>query len=565
MIEQQQTAWWRGGLILALLLAFGLMIALPLGLLPLDIALQDQDRVGLLRGLLADPSLRHAVSRTLGVAVLACAVASVVAVPLALLATRSATPTRWLIGALGVLPLIMPAFLTAALARHLGIVFDPSTLADPVGESGPAGNAAVLIIVFAMHYFPVILFSLIASLAKIDRSLEESARNLGAGTPVVWRRVILPLAAPGYLMGVVLVLLRILEDAATPLVLGVDDMLAPQLLLRLGQADPSDPQLRIIAVVLLLVSALFAALAWSALLPCAPETPIYHGQPARWPAGTANTLLPIVPLLALAVIALLPIAWLTLLALGIHWPATLPPGGIPSGDLPGMFHDQLPGLGTSIGYVGLSGALTGVVCWAFAAADAARGLLARVARFLSTAMFAVPGVVLALAYLNLAERFGQPLADTPGQAWLALALVVALKQAPLAHRLISWRIRELHPGGFEAAHQLGATRTVRLLRVTLPALAGALGALFLLGAAAGLVELSAALLLIRDPAAPYAVVLFNGIRSGSDPALWAVQGMALVTAVGLAVAAAAALIRGRSTVQQSFSHGGQSAETRHEG
>ncbi len=549
MIEQQQTVWWRGGLTMALLLAFGLLIVLPLGLLALDIMPQDQDRVGMLRGLLADPSLRETVLRTLSVALLACAAASLLAVPLALLATRSAKPIRWLIGALGVLPLIMPAFLTAALARHLGIVVEVSTLADAAGESGRAGNAAVLIMVFAVHYFPVILFSLVAGLAKIDRSLEETARNLGAGTPALWRRVILPLAAPGYLMGVALVLLRILEDAATPLVLGIEDMLAPQLLIHLRQADPSDPQLRIIAILLLLVSALFAAMAWSTLLPRATQTRFGRVEPARWRSRAASTLLPVVPLLALAVIALLPMAWLALLAIGAHWPGTAPPGYAALGGLPGLLRDQLPGLGTSVGYVGLSGALTGLVCWAFGAADAARGLLARVARFLSTAMFAVPGVVLALAYMNLAERFGRPLDDAPGHAWLALALLVAFKQAPLAHRLISWRIRELRPDGFEAADQLGSARTARLLRMTLPALAGVLSALFLLGAVAGLVELSAALLLIRDPAAPYAVVLFNGIQSGSDSAVWAAQGMALVATVGLAVAAAAALIKGRSLFQ----------------
>ena len=298
---------------------------------------------------------------------------------------------------------------------------------------------------------------------------------------------------------------------------------------------------------MLLVSALFVALAWSALRPRAVETRICHPpQPARWRSAVASTLLPIVPLLALAVIALLPVVWLTLLGLGVNGPGTLPPGDGPLGDLAGVFHDQLPGLGTSVAYVGLSGALTGLVCWAFGAASAIPGWPARVAHSLSTAMFAVPGVVLALAYLNLAARFGQPLGDTPGQAWLALALVVALKQAPLAHRLLSWRVRELRPGGFETAYQPGATRTLRWLRVTLPALAGALGALFLLGAVAGLVELSAALLLVRDPAAPYTVVLFNAIQSGSDPAFWAAQGTALVMAVGLAVAAAAALFGGRS-------------------
>jgi iron(III) transport system permease protein len=564
MIEQQQTAWWRGPLTLILLLITCLLVFLPLALLPVDIALQGEDPLRTLRGLLTDPSLRAAVLRTVGIALLACAAASLFGVPLAFLAMRSAAPTRWLIGSLGVLPLIMPAFLTAALARHFCALLDASTVAGAIADPCTAGSGAMLIVVFVVHYFPIILFSLIAGLAKIDRSLEETARNLGATTPVVWRRVILPLATPSYLLGAALVILRIIEDAATPLVLGIDDMLAPQLLLHFEQSGPSDAPLRVAGLVLLLISALFTTLAWSALLPSQADTQWHRGPPARWQSAAAKVLVPIAPLLALTVIALLPLTWLALLALGIQWPGTPTPGSAQAQDLADLFREQLPGLRTSVGFLLVTGAFTLVVCWAFAAADAAQGWLARVARFLSTAMFAVPGVVLALAYLHLAERLGRPLADAPGHAWAALVLVVAFKQVPIAHRLISWRITEFRAGGLEAARQLGARGTTRLLRVTLPALAGSLGAVVLLGAVAGLVELSAALLLIRDPAAPYALVLFNGVQSDSDPAVWAAQGLALVAAIGLAVAAAAAMIGRHGVALPPFSDGSQPAERHHE-
>jgi hypothetical protein len=58
---------------------------------------------------------------------------------------------------------------------------------------------------------------------------------------------------------------------------------------------------------------------------------------------------------------------------------------------------------------------------------------------------------------------------------------------------------------------------------------------------AGLVELSAALALIRDPGTPYVRVLFDAIQSGAAPAAWAAPGLALVLTIALAGAAAAAL------------------------
>ena len=65
-----------------------------------------------------------------------------------------------------------------------------------------------VIFVESIHYFPFILINLITSLNNIDRTMEESAQNLGAKGFGLFRRIVLPLSMPGYVAGASLVFLK---------------------------------------------------------------------------------------------------------------------------------------------------------------------------------------------------------------------------------------------------------------------------------------------------------------------------------------------------------------------
>ena len=58
-----------------------------------------------------------------------------------------------------------------------------------------------VVFVQAVHYFPFILINLSAALRNIDRSMEEAAQNLGCSGFRLFRRVVFPLALPGYVAG----------------------------------------------------------------------------------------------------------------------------------------------------------------------------------------------------------------------------------------------------------------------------------------------------------------------------------------------------------------------------
>src|SRR5207248_2714233 len=92
-----------------------------------------------------------------------------------------------------------------------------------------------VVLVETLHLFPMITLNVVDALGKIDPSLEEAAQSVGARG---WRRfwtITLPLTTPGYVAGALLVFIWTFSDFATPLILGVQDLLAAQAYLNIVQ------------------------------------------------------------------------------------------------------------------------------------------------------------------------------------------------------------------------------------------------------------------------------------------------------------------------------------------
>src|SRR5438034_1898732 len=85
-----------------------------------------------------------------------------------------------------------------------------------------------VLLVETLHLFPMITLNVVDALGKIDPALEEAAESVGA--PGWWKlaTITLPLTTPGYVAGALLVFIWTFSDFATPLVLGVHDLLAAQ-------------------------------------------------------------------------------------------------------------------------------------------------------------------------------------------------------------------------------------------------------------------------------------------------------------------------------------------------
>ena len=122
-----------------------------------------------------------------------------------------------------------------------------------------------------------------------------------------------------------------------------------------------------------------------------------------------------------------------------------------------------------------------------------------------TAAMALPGIVLAAAYVQMYN-----LSVTPwygGSALLAMAYVALA--LPAATRLLQGPVAQLHGSLGEAARVHGLSRLQALARVEWPLLAPALGAAWLMAALHVAFELPASQLLYPAGHAPLAVALLN--------------------------------------------------------
>ncbi len=92
-----------------------------------------------------------------------------------------------------------------------------------------------VLLVETLHLFPLMTLSIVDALGKIDLSLDEAAESVGSrGLRKFWD-ITFPLTTPGYVSGALLVFIWTFADFATPLVVGIDDLLASQAYLNIVQ------------------------------------------------------------------------------------------------------------------------------------------------------------------------------------------------------------------------------------------------------------------------------------------------------------------------------------------
>ena len=203
---------------------------------------------------LAAPAIRQALTLSLVTATLATIVCLLVGVPLGWLLARVAFRGRKLVRALVVVPLVLPPVvggvaLLLAYGRR-GVV--GSGLAE-IGITLPFTTAGV-VVAEAFVALPFLVIAVEGALRGADERFEEAAATLGAGRWTAFRRVTLPLIAPGVAAGAVLCWARALgEFGATITFAGSFPGTTRTMPLAVYLALETDPQAAIVLSLVLLV------------------------------------------------------------------------------------------------------------------------------------------------------------------------------------------------------------------------------------------------------------------------------------------------------------------------
>jgi len=522
-MKHDRLSKWRESLLpLGLLIALLCLAAFPVAIVVDELLAGGDITAKALRGELLDPALIDSLLRTLALALLACAAASVVALPLALQAARTGTTTRTLIQVFGLLPLAMPPFLSAAVLHHF------VTGEVPASASSVAHADAYLVAAFALHYLPLLTFMLTAGIQQADRSLLASARSLGAGRiRIIWQ-IALPLAFPAYLLGLAVALLRMIEDVGTPLLLGLDGLLGPQLLTAVEAGDAVSPRLAALVLALGGLSLLTVILAWSAL--AAPVRGAHAGlRQTGWrPHRRSGSLAAFLAVLTIGTLALLPAVWLAAMALDTGPDGIVQPGDFALDHYRALTADGAQMLQRTLVFAAGGGALAALLGGAVFLAWRRRGASAHAMRFGVLALLTVPGAVLALAYRYLPLPPAAELITRAELLWAAAVIVVTLKLLPLALRIAAIQSpRRAAPTGI-AAQILSLSGRAAYLRLRTRTLAGIVVALFTAGAITALAELSVPLLLFGPTDALLTLDMFTQIQNPTTRGQAAAAGTLLV-------------------------------------
>ncbi len=187
-----------------------------------------------------DPVTREGLFNASWIATGTTLLSAAIAVPLALLAARHRFPLKGAFSAMILVPLILPPFVGAigfrAIMGREGML---NTLLgtnwDILGEAKGLG----VIIVQALHLYPILYLNATAALANLDPAMNEAAENLGAGPWRRFTRVTLPLIRPGLFAGGTIVFIWAFTELGTPLMFDYDRVTSVQIFYGLSEVEGS--------------------------------------------------------------------------------------------------------------------------------------------------------------------------------------------------------------------------------------------------------------------------------------------------------------------------------------
>jgi putative spermidine/putrescine transport system permease protein len=174
---------------------------------------------------LTDPFYLALVGRSILFSLMITALTLVAAYPIALFIHRAGARWKSLLTVMTISPLMVSAVVRTygwmvilgdrgfvnGLLRQAGLITQPFRLIN---------NSTGVAIGLVEILMPYMVLALMAGFGRLDRSYEEAAQSLGAPPWTTFRRVVLPLTAPGIALGCLLCFVLAISSFITPKLLG---------------------------------------------------------------------------------------------------------------------------------------------------------------------------------------------------------------------------------------------------------------------------------------------------------------------------------------------------------
>lgn len=433
-----------------------------------------------------------------------------VSLPLAFLADRFEFPGKSLLTALVLVPLILPPFVGAigvkqmlgqygalnALLTHLGVLADGQTI-DWLGQ----GRFWGVVVMNALHLYPILYLNVVAALANIDPAMEEAAENLGCTGLRKFRKITLPLIMPGLFAGGTIIFIWAFTELGVPLMFDFSRVTAVQIFHGIKEIGGNPFPYALVAVLLAATVGLYALGKFAfgrnafAMMPKATSM----GGPQQ--AGPLTSLLCITAFVSVTVLATIPHIGVVLVSVSRDWyQSVLPTSWTLDHYQAALSHPlTVPSIGNSLRYASLSTVVDVVLGIAIAYVVVRTKLPGRqVLDAMAVLPLAVPGLVLAFGYVAMTQdgkvfEFLNPEKNPTA----LLVIAYAIRRLPYVVRSAVAGFQQTSETLEEAAQNLGAPPLRALRRVTLPLISANLMAGALLAFSFAMLEVSDSLILAQ--------------------------------------------------------------------
>ncbi len=327
-----------------------------------------------------------------------------------------------------------------------------------------------VLLVQTLHLFPMITLNVVDALGKIDPALEEAAESVGARGWRKLRTITLPLTTPGYVAGALLVFIWTFSDFATPLVLGVHDLLAAQAYLNIVQfVDRRLFRMGIVISAIMVGLAVLFLVAARQFVAIKDYSSLSYSRIARRRLSPLAQTAVVAFLSVVMLLAFLPYLGVLLASVGKGWALTPLPVHYTFQHFERVIVETPRYILNSLLYASLAVLLCIVVgvpiAWILARTRLpGRGTLDA----LNTLILAIPGTAIGIAYIRAfhvdVPGLGRPLTSF----WIILPLVLAIRRLPYTVRGSYASLLLVHRSMEEAAASVGASGLRTFGDVTLP-------------------------------------------------------------------------------------------------
>jgi iron(III) transport system permease protein len=466
-----------------------------------------------LGAILADPHHVGALGNSLLLAATTTCLALGLALPLAWVSDRFLFPGKALLGALILVPMILPPFVGAiGIKQIFGQYGALNSLLQVVGWLEPGATIDWfarhqfwgIAVVQALSLYPIIYLNAVAALANVDPAMEEAAQNLGCTGFRRFRRITLPLIRPGLFAGGTIVFIWAFTELGTPLVFDYDRVTSVQIYHGLKDIGMNPLPFALVAVMLVASVGLYALskLLFGRTSHAMMAKATSSGGARALPAGRAWLCTGLFA--GITFLAVLPHLGVILVAFAEDWYGTVLPTRYTLENFElALGHDlTVSAIANSLRFASISAVIDIVLGVAIAYVVVRSRIAGRqVLDFLAMLPLAVPGLVLAFGYLAMAQdgRFFSFLNPTRDPTIL-LIIAYSVRRLPYVVRSAAAGFQQTSETLEEAAQNLGCPPLKAMIKVTLPLIAANLIAGGLLAFAFAMLEVSDSLILAQKQA-----------------------------------------------------------------